>query len=62
MTADTFRIHQSTVSKVILEICIPVKKYLCSKYLHLPKTVEEMKQKVSQFVVKFGMPQPLDVI
>ena len=49
MTANTFGIHQSTVSKTMLETCITVTKYLGPKYLHLSKYVEEMKQKVSQF-------------
>ena len=62
MTANTFRDHHSTVSKVILEVCIVVTKYLGPKYLHLPKTVEEMKQKVSQFEAKFGMPQAFATI
>ena len=58
MTANTFGIHQSIVCKVILKVCIAVKKYLGSKYLYLPKTAEELKLKVSQFEVKFGTPQP----
>ena len=62
MTANTFGIHQSIVCKVILKVCIAVKKYLGSKYLYLPKTAEELKLKVSQFEVKFGTPQPFGAI
>ena len=62
MTANVFGIHQSTVPKVIFEVCIAVTKYLGSKYLYLPKTVEEMKRKVFQFEIKFGMPQAFGAI
>ena len=62
MTANTFGIHQSTVSKAIIEACIAVRKHLGPKYLHLPKTVEERKQKVSQFEITFGMPQAFSAI
>ena len=65
MAANTFGIHQSTVSKVILEVCIVVTKNLCTKYLqdlHFPKTEEEMKQKVPQFEVEFCMSQAFDAI
>lgn len=62
MTANTFGIHQSTVSKVIIEVCTCITKYLGPRYLRLPKTEEEMKQKVSQFELKFGMPQAFGAI
>lgn len=52
MTANTLGINQSTVCKVVLEVCIAVTKYLGPKYLHLPKAAEEMKQKVSHFEIK----------
>ena len=62
MTANTFGIHQSIFSKAIIEACIAVRKHLGPKYLHLPKTVEERKQKVSQFEITFGMPQAFSAI
>jgi len=49
MTANTFGIHQSTVSKVVLEVCDAITKHLGPKYIHLPRTAEEMQRKVSQF-------------
>ena len=62
MAANTFGIHQSTVSKVILEVCIAVTNYLCTKYLHFPKTEEDMKQKVPRFEGEFCMSQAFDAI
>ena len=62
MTANTFGIHQSTASKVILEVCKAITTNLGPALLYMLKTEEEMKQKVSQFEVKFGMPQAFDAI
>ena len=62
MTANAFGIHQSTVSNIILEVCIAVTKYPGPKYIHLRQNVEEMKQKVSQFEVKLIMIQAFGAI
>ena len=42
MTANTFGIHQCTVSKVILEFCNAMATHLGPTYLHLPRTLDEM--------------------
>lgn len=62
MTAIIFGIHQSTVSKVIFEVSYCCYKVPRSKVL--PKTVEaeEVKQELSQFEVKFGLPQAFGAI
>ena len=57
MTANTFGIHQSTTSKVIMEVCEAIVTHLVPKYITLPKTREEITSKVSQFELKFGMLQ-----
>ena len=57
MTANAFGIHQSTTSKVIMEVCEATVTHLVPKYITLPKTREEMTSKVSQFDLKFGMLQ-----
>ena len=57
MTANTFGIHQSTTSTVIMEVCEAIVTHLVPKYITLPKTREEMTSKVSQFELKFGMLQ-----
>ncbi len=57
MTANTFGIHQCTVSKVILQFCNAVTTHLGPKYLHLPRTVDEMQTTVAEFETKFGMTQ-----
>ena len=62
MTANTLGINQSTVCEVVLEVCIAATKYIGPKHLHLPKTVEEMKLKVSQLKVKSGMSQAFGAI
>ena len=53
----SYKVSKILVSKIILKVCIDITKYLGPKYLHLPETVEEMKQKVSHFEVKFSIPQ-----
>ena len=60
MTANTFGIHQSTVSKAMLEVCQSITKYLGPKFHWLPKKEEEMEEKLSRFEVKFGMAQILN--
>lgn len=62
MTANTFGIHQCTVSKVVLEVCNGITKHLGPEYIYLPWTAEEMQRKVSQFELKFGMIQAFKCI
>ena len=62
MTANMFGIHQSTTSKVIMEVCEAIVTHLVPKYITLPKTREEMTSKVSQFELKFGMLQAYECI
>ena len=57
MTANTFGIHQCTVSKVIHEVCSALRNKLGAQYIYLPKTVPEMERKVAQCELKFGMIQ-----
>ena len=55
MTANTFGVHQSTVSKVVLEVCNAITR---PEYIHLLRAAEEMQRRVSQlFELKFGMTQ-----
>ena len=62
MTANTFGIHQCTVTKTVIEVCKAINKILGPKYLFLPKTVDEMREKVSEFESKFGMIQAFGCI
>ena len=62
MTDNTFSIHQSTVPKVILEVCQSITKYLGSKFLCLHKIEEEIKENGFKFEVKFSMPQAFGAI
>ena len=62
MTANTFGIHQCTVSKTLHEACRAVSKHLCPEYLYLPSTKEEMQSKVAEFETKFGIVQAFGCI
>ena len=62
MTANTFGIQINTTSAVVYEVCEAIIKYLGPLYLHLPKTKDEMRHKVSEFEAKFGMVQAFGCI
>ena len=62
MTANTFGIHQCTVSKTVYCVCSAICINLGPKYLHLPRDKEERRQKVSEFELKFGMIQAFGCI
>ena len=56
MTANTFGIHQCTVSKTIVEVFKAINAFLGLDYLHLPRS-ENDRRIASEFELKFGMPQ-----
>ena len=62
MTANTFGIHISTVSKIIKEVCSAIAYKLGPTYVKLPQTEEEMIEKAAEFVSKFGMHQAFGCI
>ena len=62
MTANSFRISTNTASAVINEVCNAIVLYVGPKYLHLPKTNQEMKEKISEFETKFRMTQAFGCI
>ena len=45
MTANTFGIHQCTVTKIITQVCHAINTVLGPTYLHLPRDVNEMREK-----------------
>lgn len=47
MTANTFGIHQCTVYRIVLQVYSAVSTHLCPKYIHLSRTEDEMRVKVS---------------
>ena len=57
MTANTFGIHQCTVSKTIVEACKAINAILGPDYLHLPRSENDMKKIVSEFELTLVMPQ-----
>ena len=62
MTANAFGIHQCTVTKVINQVCHAINNVLGPVYVHLPRDVNEMREKASQFELKFGMTQAFGCI
>ena len=62
MTANSFGIATNTPSAVINEVCNTIVLYVGPKYLHLPETNQEIKEKISEFEIKFGMNQALGCI
>lgn len=62
MTANTFGLHISTVSKLKSDVCNCITYKLGPKYIALPKTKEEMLEKVGEFEAKFGMTQAFGCI
>ena len=62
MTANSFGIATNTASAVINEVCNAIVLYVGPKYLHLPKTNQDMKKKISEFETKFGMIQAFGCI
>lgn len=62
MTANTFGIHQCTVSKVLIQDYSAISKYLGPEYVHLPRTTDEMRNKVAQFETTFGVTQAFGCI
>ena len=52
----------NTASAVINEVCNAIVLYVGPKYLHLLKTDQEVKEKISEFETKFGMIQAFGCI
>ena len=62
VVANTFGIHQCTVTKTIMEVCTAINTLLGPAYIHLPRNKEEMRNITSQFALKFGMTQAFGCI
>ena len=62
VTANNFGVATNTASSVIYEVCLAICQNLGPQYIRLPKTREEMRKKVSEFEVKFGMIQDFGCI
>ena len=62
MTANTFGIHQSTLTKCIKQVCGAIVTYMVPKLITLPKSQDEMLSKISEFEVAFGMTQAFGCI
>ena len=57
MTPNSFGLTTNNASTVTNEVCNAIILYVEPKYLHLPKSNQEMKEKISEFEIKFGMIQ-----
>ena len=62
ITANNFGVAINTASSVIYEVCLAICQNLGPQYIRLPKTREEMREKVSEFEAKFGMIQAFGCI
>ena len=62
MTAKTFGIHQCTVSKTIIEVSNAINSIIGSQFVHLPKSVNDMQETVSEFKQKFWIIQAFGCI
>ena len=62
MTAHNFGVAINTASSVIYEVYLVICQNLGPQYIRLPKTREEMKEKVSEFEAKFGIIQAFGCI
>ena len=62
MTANNYGVAISNASSVIYEVCLAIFQNLGPQYIRLPETREEMREKVSEFKVKFGMIQAFGYI
>lgn len=51
-----------TVSVIVVDICEAISRYLGPKYISLPKNEDEMRTKVSEFEIKYGMVQAFGCI
>ena len=57
MTANTFGVNQCNVLKILSKVHKTIHEILGTKYFCLPRNTEEMREIVSKFEVKFGIPQ-----
>ena len=62
MTANSFGVAICTTSLVISDVCNAICKHMGHKYLHLPRTLDEMRETVSEFETKFGVTQAFGCI
>ena len=62
MTANNFGVAINTASSVIYKVCLAVYQNLGPQCIRLPKTREELREKVSEFKAKFGMIQTFGCI
>ena len=62
MTANTFGLAVSTVSKHIFEVCHVIAKNLGPKYMFLPRNKEEIREKAADLKQSLGYPKLLDAL
>ena len=57
MTANAFGVHQCTFSKTLLSVCEAINEILGPQLIKLPQNSREVREKVSEFEITFGMIQ-----
>lgn len=59
---DIFRIHHSTISKIVPEVCNAIWDCLSAEYVKCPTTAQEWRQKVKRFEELWNYPRGLGAI
>lgn len=59
---DIFRIHHSTISKIVPEVCNAIWDCLAAKYVKCPTTAEEWRKKAKRFDELWNYPRGLGAI
>jgi hypothetical protein len=62
MTANSFGVAKSTVSKTVYKVCHAISTMFGPKYIKLPRTLEEMRDLIMHFESKHGFPQAFGCI
>ena len=62
MTANAFGVHRCTVSKTLVSVCEAINEIPGPQLIKLPQNSHEMREKVSEFEITFGMIQAFGCI
>ena len=62
MTVSAFGVHQCTVSKTPVSVCEAINEILGPKIVKLSQSSHDMREKVSEFEITFGMIQAFGCI
>ena len=61
-TANSFGLSRSSVSIIIRRVCCAICNHLGPRYIRLPQTADEVKEKTENFLKTFHFPQCLGAV